>query len=75
MRTVAGCSGDGATVLMNLRTLDRVEVADKHKWLTVVHTPLTVEAGERCGGLATCARTARHRCVHTPSLSTLAKVA
>ena len=50
----AAICGDGVTVLTNLCTLGKVEVVDKHKWLTVVHAPLMVEAGERCDGLATC---------------------
>ena len=66
-------NGDGAAVPTNLRTLDRVEVANKHKWLTVVHAPLTVEAGERCGGLATCARTARRHSERGTDASTLCR--
>ena len=57
----AAIRGSDVIVPANLRTLGGVEVADKHQWLTVVHAPLTVEAGERCSGLATCARTARRR--------------
>ena len=57
-RRVANCGG-GASVPTNLRTLNRVEVVDKHQWLTVVHAPLMVEAGEHCGGLAKSACTTR----------------
>ena len=63
--------GGGVPVPTNLRMLDRLEVADKHQWLTVVHAPLTVEAGERCSGLATCARTARRRSERGTDASTL----
>ena len=67
----AAIRGNGATVLENLRTLGGVEVVDKHQWFIVVHAQLTVEAGERCGGLATCARTTRRRSKRGTIASTL----
>ena len=57
---VANCGG-GTPISMNLRTLNRVEVVDKHQWLTVVYALLTVEAGEHYDGLATCDRARRQR--------------
>ena len=36
----------GVPVPTNLHTLGRVEVAEKHQLLTVVHAPMTVETGE-----------------------------
>ena len=57
----AAIRGGGVTVLTILRMFSRVEVADKHQWLTVVYALLTVEAGERCNGLAMCDRARRRR--------------
>ena len=57
----AAIRGGGATVPTILRTLGRVEVVDKHQWLTVVYALLTVEAGEHYNGLATCDRARRRR--------------
>ena len=57
----AAIRGGGVTIIMNLRMLGRVEVVDKHQWLTVVHAPLTIEAGDHCGGLAACTRARQRR--------------
>ena len=46
-------------------------MADKHQWLIVVHASLMVEVGERCGGLATCARTAQWPSKRATDVSTL----
>ena len=57
----AAIRSGGVTILVSLRTLGRVEVVDKHQWLTVVYALLTVEARKRYGGLAMCARAGRRR--------------
>ena len=55
----AAIRSGGVTILVSLHTLGRVEVVDKHQWLTVVYALLTVEAGERYDGLAKCDRVRR----------------
>ena len=64
-----GICGGGVTVPMSLRPHRKVEMVEKHQWFTVVHAPLTVEAGQHCGGAPSAAPTRPHSVVEHPGQS------